>query len=512
VSEDSQPQFFGPVGRQRILWHPAVHTAYGESCYFYLISGQDSQAPVLLNNLKTLMESLGVRSAALNVVFGPYDVLAKVWLTPQRRQRMLRLIQGTRSGLQVESILEFQAVGVTYTWTPMAKPDPDLLNSRDNFDASGTLQQRQQEDIAEVVRATSGENLVISASALASQIRLVQDGILLIHTSSVGQKVYLFISQSKQDKARKSGLDIGYLASLVRTSGLRDVSIYQGDGLGFCDYVVKGTADDYFSALPAVAAVQAVLWDRGTTLWTLAPPDCNTRPEGEFLDAVSVLIPDRVRRSIEGVSTRAMKVIEANVNSESAQKYLVEFFDWLTEYLARPEQVRLIEVTHSALLADRRMFNRRLSFLVNLETDTRDAIPLIARAFSKDGAYWRQAFEEMFSYALEVGNSDATRTAPLSWPFLDNAELRDLFRYLQTLTSAYPESENFVARYFGDSWRVVWPDIVTLRDEYMKGRLLSETLGGPLDRDWWLRLRTIGHAIVIQAGLERLIIDLSVQF
>jgi hypothetical protein len=468
----------------RYLWHPRVHEYYHETCHFFLITGENpSHSRSFIEAVTLLLRNqLDIESFTVNTVFGPYDVLLRVWLTTSARHRLIRALK--KSHLDIGDVLEFTADRIDYGSVSF-----DQSISEDAISGL-TLK------IEQVVRAESrGEWTSESSAALDA---LAAAGLVAQLPAAPGYKFYMFFSE--QGGIRNQPIKIAestILATTARTK-VQNVSLYTG--AGFCDLILKGVLDRYEDILPAADEIHHDCRDLRLNSWTLVPADYGTSDDGETIDAIQSAMPDELesflRESDGSRETVRREILSLDRNEKAA---LAELYRDARNNLSAREFERFADILTASLLADRKSLNQALSFLTSIEGDLRFVIPrLLAKTLGSD---WprisRSRLDSLGVSELRLGDVEIGDA-------LKNWTLHQLLYAFSVLTSSWPAVDAEVVEFLPPEWRGGTNRLVGLRNDYTHSRLTELARDRSFTGELGERLRELMTAISFQIGLEDL--------
>lgn len=497
-SEETPLKFRSFPGEPRLLWNPAAHEVVGERCSFFLLTASDSLGAAMTEALKDIMDRLSIHGATTHILYGVDDVLIRVWLTAERRRAFLRAIQSPNSGLKLEEFLEFRALEVFYDEHDQSIQAPEA-----------TLFSRLEEIIASF-RKTQSDN--------ADRGRLVKkalrDRILIPFVSQVGVKVYLFLYTKQESVPRP---DLAILSNIAHEAGFKSVSAY--GGRGFCDAIIKGVLGQYHETLPAVQSVQAAIANLGYYSWTQVPADYGQNREGETLhlpDSSVEKILETLRGNSQGEGRlddadpkRAMDTLQDEQVRHSVKNILKYASDKLR---TQREQERLESILYAVLTADRRTLNKRLSFLISIESNLRDLFELIAVRYGLDISHFTVSLDEVHDSSAISRYQAALQSGSIQ-EILRSTDLPILFAILGKFTillSGYEELLNI--RELEDLPVADWVDgareFIELRNAYAHGLLLDSVLDYNFSENFWEEMRRVVDAISMQIALENQVLSM----
>lgn len=234
------------VGIPRLVWAPEVHEHYKEICNFYLVR---LVTPQLSHSFTwpDLLAKASIKSFSIYPIYGHFDFLVRLWVTPQKRTHFLRLVENP--GL-FDEVIEFQVRKVDYLWAPA----PHGANG-DGRDAVPRVK-RNLSDIDRLSKALDARaGLDDDVVARLVQNRLVYrlPAITVAENASARDtrffKFYFALSRipspTRPGREFESTSIRDFLGKLQQETGMQQITV--NEGLGFADYLIKGVVADYYS-------------------------------------------------------------------------------------------------------------------------------------------------------------------------------------------------------------------------------------------------------------------------
>src|SRR6476469_6843106 len=96
-------------------WHPAVHTRFGETLYFFLLRVKRHYCGSVPDQVKSILEGAGVDAACEYTLYGHWDALIRVWLTSASRLRLLEELAKPESN--IEEAPDYTVTQIRYLWS-----------------------------------------------------------------------------------------------------------------------------------------------------------------------------------------------------------------------------------------------------------------------------------------------------------------------------------------------------------------------------------------------------------
>ncbi len=111
--DDAVPLKTKDIGAARANWHPQVHQLLDEDLYFILF--RFTRPRDISAELDELMAEAGIQNYSAYIIFGYFDGLLRVWLTPHRWQLLLRCI--ARRNPQISETRYLKVAALRYLWS-----------------------------------------------------------------------------------------------------------------------------------------------------------------------------------------------------------------------------------------------------------------------------------------------------------------------------------------------------------------------------------------------------------
>lgn len=484
-------KFKAVPGNSRLVWHPAAHEAVGERYSFFLLTAADSLGSSMIAKVRLVLERLDIHGASTNILYGTDDVLVRLWLSNARRRAFIRAIQSPEAALDLEAFLEFRADSVLYEnlilESPLEQP---------------AIQERLRE-LVSLFRDNPPEQELRNAVESG-----IADGLLVPITSLVGAKVFLFLYQQRELEQQeiRATVEAYQLYEIARSCGLGGVSVHLGSG--FCDAVVQGVTERYEDTLKIVQDFQQEIGALDLLSWTLVPPDYINNIEHEAIHMPEESLQDLLEelRKSSGPSHTAetddedLQWAMESLQDKSIRMRIKELRSTARDKLLSDRaQRRLDSVLYSVLSANPRTLNKRLSFLISIESNLRDFLRILAVRYELDPQWFDVSLEDVQD-SSGVNRYRSAVTSGNIADMLDEADLPILFALLGRLESipGLKELEGLSI----DEWVEMSSKIVDLRNKYAHGRIMDSALKADFSEEFWQMMDTSISAIAMQIELE----------
>jgi hypothetical protein len=380
-------------------WHPAVHaTHFGETLYFVMIRLREPLHRPVAEQVRDLLQTADVQFACEYSLFGWWDALLRVWLTPSSYRRFLRVLEDSVQH-NVADFHGFTTTRMHYFWRGN---DADLL-------ASDTAILKavagHTADIASVVehpdRTATDSWESLRGAGLIFQRPVTPDGGVKFYTSL--ERTSDVMSVQHEIGAIKRAME----STVLSTTGVRMTqrsTLYCGAGT-LADYLVRCVADTYGDVLALAESFDKHL--QATRLRPMTLLVANTDPceSDNVNDTHHLTLDDTTNAELLGLA-------DARVLAKLPSEYRFEIHHLVVtacELANDDEAVRtmLLNILHATVINDHDKFQASLSFLFNFEPLFRDRlIRELAgifgqdwlsdiRAECQDSNKWREHGDEM---------------------------------------------------------------------------------------------------------------------
>lgn len=220
---------------ERYVWDAEAHLAHGERCRYILLRLQAPQLDVI-GRLAEVMDKALIVSYCTYFIYGYYDILIRIWSTPQKLERLSRLLQRT---FDIAAQRDFEVDRIKYLWA----------------EDKGTKEtaERNRPTIDNVSMEEMAGHLTISNADLI----LVRDAGLLHHLpAEYSDSIKLYVTLSRLPDAGPGMNDFDTLSGYLREvspKALRNVSLYQCNS--GADFLIKMVLENFRDVLRTVGDV-----------------------------------------------------------------------------------------------------------------------------------------------------------------------------------------------------------------------------------------------------------------
>jgi hypothetical protein len=252
-------------------WHPEVHVRLGEHLHYYLVRVRPFRAQDVESKLDEFLKGSDISSLRVFMIFGPMDLLVRVWLNPRQAGTFHTALSSALSGADVRPFFVNKIVHRSHV--PL-EVSTRLLDTLDDSSIRA-VQNGQDETLRE---------------------DLLRDGLIVQRrNNSAGVKFFVGVSLALNSPEITNHAIKKIESYLADQNSLVMPSIYVG--VGFCDILVKADADETFFSLG-----DFVLW-LGQELRTFHPTtDTYISAQPGTLVEVPDTISDTTFRVFEGES------------------------------------------------------------------------------------------------------------------------------------------------------------------------------------------------------------------
>jgi hypothetical protein len=258
-------------------WHPAVHTRFGETLYFFLLRVKRHYRGSVADQVQSILNGAGVSAACEYTLYGHWDALIRVWLTSASRLRLLEELEKPESN--IEEAPDYTVTQIRYLWSE---------NGGDLMSESRKMRPNVTERFGDIMTAVDEFDRMLAPQLIQ---RLTKAGLLVERpetTSDDPVKFYLCLETDPnlgQIAARNR------ILKALEAAGLTDrSSLYTGSG-SFANYLIRCVADTYSEILQLTAALDEGLEGLDARPMTLLVADRHTR-ESDNVNDTSALSPE----------------------------------------------------------------------------------------------------------------------------------------------------------------------------------------------------------------------------
>lgn len=463
-------------------WHPLVHARFGETLFFYLLRLREPSLRPVAEQLRAGLVRAGIRHACEYTVFGHWDALVRVWLTPASRHRLLHVLRpGGESN--VADMREFQTSEIRLLWSgddrDRMAPDPAVQDS--------IAEHRRY--ILEVASQGAGP------PDSDRQQGLVEAQLLLPRPAVPRTAVKFYVTLSRLGGDLSPAGEAERVASAVAAAQLSDrASVYVGFG-GFADYLIRCVADTYADVLQYTASLDTGFRKLRVRPMTLLIAN-NDAIESDNINDLWALDTD---------DENTLRVLELGGNGAAHLEALPRD--------QRDALNNLVNVAHELSAGDRRLRDKLRSLLrASLQND-RDAL-ISAVAFLLEfewllGEYLKRAWADVFGpewikrLAEEFTRYDSQHEAEvLKKP--DEWTLGSCVQMAITAADVNKEVSAQLTQHLGDRWKDQMRALVPVRNLIAHGRLRTIDRFDDFTGEWGEKLLSLLNIATLHFRCELL--------
>ncbi len=433
-------------------WHPAIHTkAYREELYFFLVRYREPHYTPVASQLRRLLAAAGVTHACEYTIFGYWDGLVRVWLSPSSRNRLVSLLDSHEYNIEEHRFLV--ATNVHYLW----HSDADLL--KDNREVLGRITKFERQ-IGEIVASD------VCPAPAADKLR--DAGLILRRPASApgNVKFYIVLEKAGEPMTRSKQMPL-VLKGLEGAGMTARSSLYAGDG-DLAVYLVRCVADSYADVLEWTARLDPHLKDTRLRSMTLLVANADALESDHVNDpAVISQAAEQVLQllGVEGDEHHERGFLAALSEEDQAAFCRIVRGAYEKAVPGTELQEQFTAILCASLRNDHQAFKGSLPFLVDLEYYF--------------GAYLQGAWSDVFGEnwlsavveQLATGDKNAkAAAAAMSRP----QEEWGLGPYIQGALETAGINVIFasrLSRQLGGDWRRRVRSLHGLRNDFSHGRL-----------------------------------------
>lgn len=275
-------------------WQPGVHTRFGEKLYFYLLRlksplrGDEVEA-----RMRRLLDAADIAHACEYAVYGDWDVLIRVWLSPSWKKQFLSTLKRADDTIDVRY---FEASELRYLW---AGDSSDLLAPTSSVNAK--IAERFDD-----IRAVAEDETDVDPEI---KERLFRDGLLLARPGAEGPDSVKFYICLKIYTDLKREEEVSRVLEALDNAGLSSrASLYSGVG-SFADHLIRCVAPTYPEVMTLNAAISQALKDLDMRPMTLLVANGNARESDNINDTAQLTNRDDVVVALLELNDRGLALL-----------------------------------------------------------------------------------------------------------------------------------------------------------------------------------------------------------
>jgi hypothetical protein len=273
-------------------WHPAVHSdKFGETLYFLMLRLREPLHTPVSDQVRSLLQAAGIQFACEYVIFGWWDALIRVWLTPSAYNRLARLMTPAPEN-NIDEFHGFTATQIHYLWSGN---DADLLAHK-----------------PETLTAIAANTEAIDATAADPHhsnekfwSALETDHLILPRSQpgNDGVKFYTSLQRTSQKMSVEEDV-VAIKEAMVIADMAETGSLYVGAGT-LADYMVRCAAKTFDDVLSLVASFDEALKSTRLRPMTLLIANTNARESDHVNDPAPLTLEENTDLEILGLEDAA---------------------------------------------------------------------------------------------------------------------------------------------------------------------------------------------------------------
>ncbi|HXM50196.1 MAG TPA: hypothetical protein VN956_20310 [Pyrinomonadaceae bacterium] len=422
----------------RLLWAPAVHQFYEETCYYFLLRLENPTGDVV-GTVGHLLARALISSFCIYELFGYYDVLVRIWATSRRRNRFIKVLESNRHF--IEDAREFQASSILYLWAK----NQSIPNLEVAQHAREVTEVRQSIATHEAVNEETLDRII--SLGLAHKLPAREDSYI---------KVYIALSRTPRNLGEKHEAE--YVQKIIEDAKalLEDVSIYSG--IGFANYLIKAVVSEFSKIDKITTTLLAPLLQQ----FQLRPMTLiianNDAPQSDVIDS-------------EGESSLALFHIELVLGAESAssinklssqeKESVASIFNEFNALLGTPFGTVFEGLLKARLQEDAFLLGEKLVVILRIES--------LLRQFLLD-LYKSKLGDEWFSIVKKAASlcGVASDKSPVK-----DYTLHDFLVVTDKLIAEGTMSRNNVEKVLGLGWKAKLDEVKEIRNDFAHGAIFQ---------------------------------------
>jgi hypothetical protein len=435
------------IASPRLVWDHSVHQSFGEDCIYCLLRASQPDSR-LVETLERRLTEAQITSSCVYLIFGQWDILIRMWGTPSKAKRFVKLVREDTSYIEESDV--FNVDDIVYMWA-------DRQSDRSSIG-------QFRECIESVCREADTTGLSFSDNRLH---RLREAGLIhqLQQAYPTCVKFYIALEQPSGDSMNRVVQSELQMFVTRGDLGLQNVSIYCGKG--FARYLIKAVVKNYDGVSRCVRALldHTLLRHLRSTTYLIADRNPNesdhidiywNEPYGRLVDLESLLGLDF-----------PVPLGKATGQLQHEFNQLMERYHTLSGTRFHPY---FRDIFAAALCTDNSALGRGMLFILQMEELLRSYLVKTCSQFI--GNSWYNAVRQA---AQECGITAENPTKDYT--------LHDVSTMLQKLVSKdlIPRSE--VDQVFGADWGKRLSQLREYRNAMAHGRVFSNE--AYVGREWF---------------------------
>jgi len=275
-------------------WQPGVHTRFGEKLYFYLLRLKSPlRGDEVESRIRRLLDAADIAHACEYAIYGDWDVLIRVWLSPSWKKQFLAALNKAGDTINVR---DFEANELRYLWTGDTS---DLLAGSSEMEAK--IAERLDD-----VQAVAEEDEDVDPAVME---RLFDAGLLLPRSRDEGTDPVKFYICLKIYTDLKREVEVARVLEALDRAGLSSrASLYSGIG-SFADHLIRCVACTYSEVMTLNAALSNGLQDLDMRPMTLLVANGEAHESDNINDTALLTTRDDVVVALLELNERGLALL-----------------------------------------------------------------------------------------------------------------------------------------------------------------------------------------------------------
>ena len=376
-------------------WNYAVHRHLGEILAYYFVKVDLYDRTRIKMKLEKMLSDHNLGSVRVFEIFGNYDLIIRAWIYPSIEQKFREWLQ---EALPYRLIHIFQSTDSDVRWYPKADKRAVELITQETIQRAQdlSLDLDRLESLALVTRKTpgNGKNLVRFFVA--------------VYFEGAGQQLFLedgaSYSREVENKIRE-------------VATIRDYTIDRG--FGFCQMLIKGEAEDYFSIADVPSWISTHYKSLRARTETFLVHRRGHLVGGEKIGLSTF-------RAIGGKDIFANSIVPQMYDNDRVTPYSPDKIEWVKRHLTKVRGV----AQDTLELSDKDRALLESCMISYLEGDPSIATKALFGVFSDMEAFLRRTYKELLFSKLRLDRDRLLLAARVDSKNLKYLSLGDVLRLL----------------------------------------------------------------------------------
>lgn len=424
-------------------WHPAVHTdKFGETLYFFLIRFREPMHRPVAEQIRSLLQAAGIQFACEYVIFGPWDGLVRVWITPAAYNRLVKLMRPPSSH-NVEDFQGFATSQIYYLWS---ERDDDLLTHDTDILTAITANTAAIESTA--TDPHHSRNDIWAA--------LEQNGLIFPRSQPGNSGVKFYTALERTGQKLSVAEDVAAIKQALMASEMAEsASLYVGAG-HLANYMVRCVADGFDQVLDLVASFDEQLGSTRLRPMTLLIANINARESDHVNEPTPLTLEENNDMEILGLDDSG-PLVRLQPNQRLALHGLI------VKACSLPEnddvlRQKLLRILQASVLNNQVELREQLSFLLEFEFYFRTR--MINEWTAHFGNDWFNVIKSKCEADPRWHNHAEKMSAPIPKWTIGTYKFTAL-----ACCSFSPEFKASIEKQLGDDWSVETDNHLPIRNE-----------------------------------------------